>query len=370
VKSSSPRPFWGRVAIAGIATRVALLSLLVTAVAVTVIAIGVLVVAQSAFSRLMVQAGQSAATAHEMFDHSVVGVFMAAALISIAVSVLLASLLAIRLARPLRDIATAARRVAGGELGARVRRSGPEEVASLADSFNQMAETLEEQERMRREFVVNAAHELSTPLTNLQGYLEALRDGVIAPSTQQFQSLHEEVDRLVRLSQSLNTLTQDERAGATRPPQTIDLVPAVRAAVDLARPSFDARAIRVQLQLPDRLAARGDPDQLAQVLANLLQNASRYTPEGGLVTVAAEARRNDVLVSVSNSGQAIPQQDLPHVFERFYRVEKSRDRARGGAGIGLAIVKQLVEGIGGRVGAESLPGVTRFWFSLPIVSIG
>ena len=353
-----------RVRVGGIAPRIALLSLLVTAVAVAVIGIGVLGVAQATFSRLMLQAGQSAATARTMFDHSVVPVFIAAAAIAAVVSLLLASLLAIRLAGPLDDIARAARRVARGEYHARVQRSGPDELTSLADSFNQMAETLEQQERMRRDFIVNAAHELSTPLTNLQGYLEALRDGVIAPSTEQFQSLHEEVDRLVRLSQSLNTLAQDGPSSG-RALETIDLVPAVRAAVDLARPIFDGKAIRLQLQLPERLPARAVPDELSQVLSNLLQNASRYTPDGGLVTIAAEARRSDVLVSVSNTGDAIPDLDLPHVFERFYRVEKSRDRARGGAGIGLAIVKQLVEATGGRVGAESQAGVTRFWFSLP-----
>jgi signal transduction histidine kinase len=349
----------------GIAVRIALLSLLVTAVAVIVIAIGVLIVAQSSFSRLMIQAGQSATTARDMFDHSVVAVFVVAALIAVAVSAGLASLLALRLARPLQDIAAAARRVARGEYTARVQRSGPEEVASLADSFNQMAETLEEQERMRRDFIVNAAHELSTPLTNLQGYLEALRDGVIAPSAQQFQSLHEEVDRLVRLSQSLNTLAQDSPSSG-RVLETIDLVPAVRAAVELARQTFDGKAITVRLHLPDRLPARAVPDELSQVLSNLLQNASRYTPESGTVIVAAVARPSDVLVSVSNTGDGVPDPDLPHVFERFYRVEKSRDRAHGGAGIGLAIVKQLVEATGGRVGAESHAGVTRFWFSLPI----
>ena len=349
----------------GIGVRIALLSLLVTAAAVIVIAIGVLVVAESAFSQLMIQAGQSVTTARDMFDHSVVAVFTVAALIAVAVSVVLASLLALRLARPLQEIAAAARRVTRGEYTARVQRSGPEEVASLADSFNQMAETLEEQERLRRDFIVNAAHELSTPLTNLQGYLEALRDGVIAPSTQQFQSLHEEVDRLVRLSQSLNTLAQDgPRSG--RAVETIDLVPALHAAVELARPTFEGKAIRVQLHLPERLPARAVPDELSQVLANLLQNASRYTPNSGTVTVGAEARRSDVLVSVINTGDGIPDPDLPHIFERFYRVEKSRNRAHGGAGIGLAIVKQLVEATGGRVGAESQAGVTRFWFSLPI----
>ena len=112
--------------------------------------------------------------------------------------------------------------------------------------------------------------------------------------------------------------------------------------------------------------ARAEPDGLAQVLANLLQNASRYTPRGGRASIDAERARSRVLVSITNTGEGIPADDLPHVFERFYRVEKSRDAARGGAGIGLAIVKQLVEGFGGRVGADSNSHFTRFWFSLPI----
>jgi signal transduction histidine kinase len=222
---------------------------------------------------------------------------------------------------------------------------------------------------MRREFIVNAAHELSTPLTNLQGYLEALSDGVIPPSPEQFKSLQEEVERLVRLSQSLQVLAAEKREGVGVVPDTIDLVPAVRSAVDLARPAFEAKEIALRLQLPDQLPVRAHADQLAQVLSNLLQNASRYTPPGGSVTVGLEQRPNDALVSISNSGEGIPQPDIPHVFERFYRVEKSRDRARGGAGIGLAIVKQLVESVGGQVGVESRTGLTRFWFSLPTMSI-
>jgi len=126
-----------------------------------------------------------------------------------------------------------------------------------------------------------------------------------------------------------------------------------------------AKAIRCEIQVPGRLAARAHADQLSQVLSNLLQNASRYTPEAGEVRVVAEPRRGEVLVSVVNTGAEIPPADLPRVFERFYRVEKSRDATRGGAGIGLAIVKQTVEACGGRVGAESGAGRTRFWFSLP-----
>jgi signal transduction histidine kinase len=227
-----------------------------------------------------------------------------------------------------------------------------------------MAESLEEQERMRREFITNAAHELRTPLTNLQGYLEALRDGVVAPSPETFASLHEEADRLVRLARSLDALAAGD-AGAPTGLVDLDLVQAITSAVEIAKPAFERAAIRLHVDLPERLPARGNSDQLAQILANLLQNALRYTPSGGRVTVGVEARPGTALTHITNTGDGIPAADLPYIFERFYRVEKSRDRARGGAGIGLAIVKQLVESGGGRVGVESHTGLTRFWFSVP-----
>ena len=349
----------------GIAARIAVASLTVTAIAVGVVAIGVLGFGQAAFQRLMLQHGSTAADARDMFNHSVTIVLAAAVVVAALISVLLALLLASRLAQPLEEIGAAARRIAHGEYQARVPRKGPEEIVSLADSFNAMAEGLEAQERTRREFIANAAHELRTPLTNLQGYLEGLRDEVIAPDRETFASLHEEADRLVRLSRSLDALAEGDAAAAPPPLIDVDLVEAIVSAVDLTKPSFDRANIRLDLRLPGRLAARANPDHLAQVLANLLQNAARYTPSGGVVTVETEARPGSAVVHVSNTGPGIPAADLPHIFERFYRVEKSRDRARGGAGIGLAIVKQLVEASGGRVGAESSAGFTRFWFSLP-----
>jgi len=348
-----------------IAVRIAIATLLVTAAAVLVIGIGVLVVSQTLFQHLMEAHGATAAAAKGMFEQTVGTVFVGALVLAAALSLALAVVLARHLSRPLERIGRASRRIARGEYRARVPRQGPEEVMSLADSFNQMAESLEQQERLRREFIVNAAHELRTPLTNLQGYLEALRDHVIAPNPEIFASLHEEVDRLVRLSHSLDSLAEGDSRMNPLPLTTVDLGAAVRSAVDLARPAFDRRGITIETRLPLEVQARSHPDQLAQVLANLLQNASRYTPEGGRVTVAAELRLADVLVSVVNSGDGIPEADLPHVFERFYRVDKSRDRARGGAGIGLAIVKQLVESAGGRVGVESESGLTRFWFTVP-----
>jgi signal transduction histidine kinase len=279
--------------------------------------------------------------------------------------VVLALVMARMLARPLHEVGAAARRIADGDYAARVPREGPEEIASLADSFNQMASSLEEQERMRRDFIANAAHELRTPLTNLQGYLEALRDGVITADRATYESLHEEADRLVRLSRSLDALAEGD--AATTPPELtpVDLAAAVRSAVELAAPAIERAGLRVALEAPDTLPARANADHLAQVLANLLSNAVRYTPRGGLVTITAQRRPGDLLVTVANTSETIPPADLDRVFERFYRVEKSRDRARGGAGIGLAIVKQLVEAGGGRVGAASADGMTSVWFSLP-----
>ena len=349
----------------GLTARITALSVLVALAAIAVIVVGVLGVAQSTFDRLMMQAGTPAAEAQAMFDHGVATIFLVAVAGAILVSLILAAVLAMWLTKPLQQMSNAAQRVAGGDYAARVPRSGPSEVVSLADSFNQMARSLADQERERRDFIINAAHELRTPLTNLQGYLEALRDGVIAPTPEQFGSLHEEAQRLLRLSRSLDALAEDGPANRMDLPREVDLVQALSSAFEVARPSFEARSIRVELDLPPSLSARAEPDRLAQVLANLLQNASRYTPIGGQASIGIKDRRSDVLVSIANTGDGIPPEDLPHIFERFYRVEKSRDASRGGAGIGLAIVKQIVEGWGGKVGADSADGLTRFWFSLP-----
>ena len=349
----------------GIAARIAVAAIAVAVLAIAILAVGVFVIGAQSFAELMAEHGESAEASGQMFAESVGRVVAAAIVVAVLVAIALAMVLGTRLARPLHEIGRAARRIADGDYAARIPRDGPEEMVSLSDSFNQMASALEEQERIRREFTANAAHELRTPLTNLQGYLEALRDGVIEPDPATFESLWDEAERLVRLSRSLDALAAGDAGGAVPVVVDLDLAAVIRSAVDLTRPAAIPGELEISLDLPDRLTARGDPDQLAQVLANLLQNAIRYTPPGGRIVVRAERRPDDVLVSISNSGDGIPSQDLPHVFERFYRVEKSRDATRGGAGIGLAIVRQLVEAVGGRVGVESRHGMTTFWFSLP-----
>ena len=297
----------------------------------------------------MIEAGDSAEHARAMYDESVTTVVVAAVVVAVARQHRPGD-------RPRPDArpaararsARAARRIADGDYAARVPREGPEEIASLADSFNQMAASLEEQERMRRDFIANAAHELRTPLTNLQGYLEALRDGVIVADRATYESLCEEADRLVRLSRSLDALAEGDAASepaAARGRSTWSA--AVRAAVELAQPAIERAGLRLVRRRARRLPARANPDHLAQVLANLLSNAVRYTPPRRHGHGPGRAPSGRPAGLGREHRRRIPPEDLDRVFERFYRVEKSRDRARGGAGIGLAIVKQLVEAGGG-----------------------
>jgi two-component system sensor histidine kinase BaeS len=347
----------------GIATRIVAAALVVVGVVLLVLAVGVMRVGAQAFADLMAAAGESAEHVGEMFTQSVAGVFAVAALIATVAALVVGSILARRIARPIERLADAAERTARGDLRATAPVEGPAEVRALANAFNVMVDRLAEQDAVRREFVVNASHELRTPLTNLQGYLEALRDGVLPPDPATFDSLREEVDRLTRLAASLDALAgaDDERPM----PEDLDLGALVRSSLDLAAPSFGRRSIAIEAAVASGIVVHARADELAQVVSNLLQNAIRYTPAGGTARVTVARDGTDAVVRVSNTGGDIPPDDLPRVWERFFRVERSRDRASGGAGIGLAIVKRLIEEAGGRVGASSEAGVTTFWFSLP-----
>lgn len=347
----------------GIATRITVAALAVVGVVLIVLAIGVIRVGADAFAALMVAAGDSAEHAGEMFNASVAAVFVVAAAVAGLAAVLLGSILARRIAQPIERLAEAAARTAQGDLRATAPVEGPAEVRALANAFNVMVDRLAEQDAVRREFVVNASHELRTPLTNLQGYLEALRDGVLPPDPATFDSLREEIDRLTRLAASLDLLAGGDDGRPT--PEDVDLGALVRSSLELTTPSFARRSIRIDSALSPAVIVHARSDELAQVISNLLQNAIRYTPAGGDVRIAVARDGANAVVRVSNSGGEIPADDLPRVWERFFRVERSRDRASGGAGIGLAIVKRIVEEAGGRVGATSDAGVTTFWFSLP-----
>ena len=347
----------------GIAVRVALACLFVVALAVAIIGTGVLAVARAQFEQLMMKQGVSSSEANAMFQQTISGVFAAAVVVAALLSVIVAVLLARYLTKPLEEMAKAASRLARGDYGARAQEQGPVEIRSLAQAFNLMADSLQSQEQARRDFVAGAAHELLTPLTNLQGYLEGLRDGVVAPTDATFASLQEETERLVRLARALLDLA--DAPSRIESPERVDLRKAIESTVELVAPALDRRHIGIDVIVPDAIAVQAKPDHVTQVLVNLLQNAGRYAQEGDRVTVHAEPRGSTTCISVTNTGPVIPADQVAHIFDRFYRVDKSRDRASGGHGLGLALVKQLVEAGGGEVGADSAGGLTTVWFTLP-----
>jgi signal transduction histidine kinase len=348
----------------GIAMRVALAALAVAVVAMAVLGLGVLLIGGQTFTDLMVSLGVDVSSSKSMFQDSVGRVLLVSLVVAIALSVSLATLIGRRLARPVRAAGEAARRIARGDLTTRLPRQGPSEMRDLADSIDRMASALEQQRAMRDRFIRDAAHELRTPLANLQGYLEAMRDGVVPADRAQYDSLLEEVARLSRLARSLDTLAEGD-TGRTLRPVRVDLPEQVRTAVRLVEPGLRSRGVEVSVRSPTTHAVDVDPDALAQVLGNLLSNAARHTPERGTVTVEVTAQGQAARVAVCDTGPGIPAEDLPHVFERFYRVDPSRSTSSGGAGIGLSIVAQLVESWGGRVGAGSADGHTEVWFTIP-----
>jgi len=230
-----------------------------------------------------------------------------------------------------------------------------------------MADSLQRVEQLRRSMVIDVAHELRTPLTNMRGYLEALSDGVLLPSKKTFESLHEETLRLVKLVEDLLQLAKADAARVTLRQQEILLQELIAKNLNLLRSQFVAKGITVETQFAggtDRVVA--DPDKLSQAVRNLLQNAWEYTPHGGKVRISAERSLQNIKLAFANTGEGIAAEDLPFIFERFYRGEKSRSREHGGAGIGLAIVKELIEAHGGQVGSESSSAETRVWFTLPV----
>lgn len=317
--------------------------------------------------RLAMETGLSEAEAYAMFDAAVGRVVLIGAGVGVLLGGLAAWWTMVRVLRPLARLTDATRAVAGGDFAARVPEPPDPELRSLAAAFNGMTDSLRQAETLRRRLVEDVAHELRTPLTSLRGYTEALADGVTEPSPEVLRTLHEEILRLSRLVEQLDALARGEPAGRTVARVPVDLGSLVDRAVELHATDLAGRGIRLEVQRGGQLPpVVADPDAIGQVLANLLGNAVRYTDDGGAVTVTTRRDRDGgARVTVANTGATIPGAELPLIWERLYRVDPSRDRASGGSGIGLAIVREIVEAHGGRVGATSADRCTEVWFSLP-----
>ena len=230
-----------------------------------------------------------------------------------------------------------------------------------------MAENLEKIEKLRKNMVADIAHELRTPLTNLRGYLEGLSDDVIPPSPETFRMLEQEVLRLVNLVEDLQQLAKADAAKAFLNNQELSLHELLDQIMNLYRPNFQDKQIEIRWQLaPDTDKITGDRDKLLQAIRNLADNAWKYTPRLGVVTISTLRTPDGIKTVFANSGAVIAPQDIPYLFERFFRADRSRSRDAGGAGIGLAIVKVLIEAHGGSVGSASDESGTRVWFTLPL----
>lgn len=293
-----------------------------------------------------------------------------AALAAVALSLLLAR----QIAAPVRALTVAARRLAGGDFGQRVPAHTRDEVGELAHAFNAMAEALGRQEEARHRMTAAIAHELRTPLAVIQANLEALLDGVRPLSTAAVAELHQETQLLARLVADLRDLSLAEAGQLPLRRQPTDLAALARASIAVFAVRGEQAGVRLAVEAADDLPRTDvDPERIGQVLSNLLDNALRHTPPGGTVTVRIErsARLDAVQVAVHDTGPGIPTEHLPHLFEQFYRVDAARARATGGSGIGLAVVKQLVEAHGGMVAVESTPGRgATFRVALPVAPTG
>ncbi|HEV8354650.1 MAG TPA: ATP-binding protein [bacterium] len=339
------------------------INLIVIAVAVAIVALAIGQLADSIFSSLMKQFHIQTDVLHGLFVRSLTQSLLLASLLAGGVGILLSVILFRRVTNPLRGMIAMTERIAGGDYTARVPVTTSDELASLAQALNRMADALATLDRLRKDLVANVAHELRTPLTNLRGYLEAMAEGVTSPTAEAIASLHDEVMRLVRLVDALHQLSLFDARLSELAARDVDVGALVRRLVDLRRTEFASRGIAVR-GMPEGSPVHADPDLVAQAVSNLLDNALKYTPSGGDVTVVVRRADGAVRVEVTNTGDGLAPADLPFVFERFYRGEKSRSRESGGAGIGLAIVRAVATAHGGEVGARSEAGTTTIWFSL------
>lgn len=289
------------------------------------------------------------------------------ALGAVALALLLGALLARTISRPVRELTEATQIVAGGKLGHQVPVRTQDELGGLASSFNKMSADLAQSNQTRRQMTADIAHDLRTPLSVLMGYTESLSDGKLPGSPEVYRVMHKEAQHLSHLIDDLRTLSladSGELPLTRRAVAPFDLLNRIAEAYQV---QAQQQQLNLAVQVPaDLPLIEIDPDRMVQVLGNLVNNAFRFTPAGGDITLTAVAARTQVKLQVQDTGSGIEAGDIPHIFSRFYRGEKSRPH-NGESGLGLAIARSIVEAHGGQITADSTPGAgTTFTITLPI----
>ncbi len=318
------------------------------------------------FVTLMEKYHISPQPAHTMFVSAIHRYLFWTFIGAMILAIVLSYFLMRKVLAPLTQMNTITRQVAAGDFSARVPVYTKDEVGQLATAFNQMAKSLEAIESLRRTLMIDVAHELRTPLTNIRGYLEALNDRVLPPSAQTIALLQDETLRLVQLVEDVLQLARADAAHGHLKLERVDIKAMVAEAAKGVFPQLARRSLELKTHFPnEKVVVEMDRVRIARVLKNLFDNAIRYAPENDVIKVRITPYAQTVKVEYINKNVDLSPKDLPILFERFYRGEKSRSREHGGAGIGLAIVKEIIDAHSGRIAAELKNGHFHIWFELP-----
>lgn len=321
------------------------------------------------FMVLMEKYKISPGPSHDMFLNAVHRYLIWASLSALLLALLLSFLLIKRVLGPLAQMTEITRSISSGDYSVSIPIRSKDEVGQLAMAFNRMADSLQKIEQLRKTMMIDVAHELRTPLSNIQGYLEALIDDVVPASRENFELLHDETLRLTHLVEDILHLAKADAARETLDLMDICMADVIDRVLDVLQTQFETKGIDVDSTGVDgTVRVYADPEKLTQVVRNLMQNAYQYTNSGGKVKIFTKLVNQEIQVIFANTGVEVAEEDLSFIFERFYRGEKSRSREHGGAGIGLAIVKELIKAHNGKVGAEIHNDKTHVWFSLPAYS--
>jgi signal transduction histidine kinase len=285
---------------------------------------------------------------------------------SLAISIITGIFLARHLSRPILKTVEATRDIANGKYGVRIsENTGTREVDQLVGSINHLALSLEKQESLRRQLTADVAHELRTPLTTVQTHMEAILEGVWEPTRERLESCYDEMSRLSSLVSDLESLAQVESESLKLNKTSVSLAMLAERTVAGFEKEWKDKGLSVTVE-GNCSEVTADRDRISQVLINLMSNAVKYTPDGGEIRIILSDTEDSAVFNIMDNGTGIPEEELPHIFERFYRADKSRNRNTGGSGIGLAIVKSIIDAHGGTVGVSSRIGEgSNFMITLP-----
>ena len=345
------------------------INLVVIAFAMVVIWVAIDTLAAGYFVTLMEKYHISPEPAHEMFVGSIHRYLIWASLAAAILAVLLSFIMTRKALSPLTRMTNITKEIAAGNFNTRIPATTQDEVGQLTQAFNHMAESLDKLERLRRSLMIDVAHELRTPLTNIRGYLEALNDGVLPASKKNITLLQEETMRLAALVEDVLQLAKADAVKNRLVLEPTDIVQMIRSVSQTIFSRFALeKNVKVDMDLGEGpVTISIDAKQINRVIRNIADNAARYAPENGEVRIHLAHKNDAIRVSFANLAKDLRSADVPFLFERFYRGEKSRSREHGGAGIGLSIVKELIEAHGGTVGASLAEETITTWFELPVV---